>query len=184
MGKRSNFERRKSDFYETFDPVCRDTLLPHIAKGVKYWEPCAGRLALVELLADHAECVIATDKSENVYTPIEGVYRVDALDVCESDIPSDVDCIITNPPWTRIKSEPVLHDMIEHFRVMRPTWLLFDADWMFTLQSSPMMKFCHTVVAIGRVKWIRGSKTKGKDNCAWYLFDNHEAPTEFIGRFP
>jgi hypothetical protein len=67
--------------------------------------------------------------------------------------------IITNPPWDRT----ILHEMIPHFTSMRPTWLLFDADWLFTLQSE--------VVAVGRVKWIPDSKSQGKDNASWYYFD-------------
>jgi hypothetical protein len=81
--------------------------------------------------------------------------------------------------------------MIEHFSAMRPTWLLFDADWMHTLQSAPYMKWCRKIVSVGRVKWIPDSTMTGKDNCAWYLFDQSSirgfsqetyGPTEFIGR--
>jgi hypothetical protein len=39
---------------------------------------------------------------------------------------------ITNPPWDR----KVLHPLIEHLSSIAPTWLLFDADWMHTKQSS------------------------------------------------
>ena len=42
------------------------------------------------------------------------------------------DMIITNPPW----DTKILHPMIEHFRSQNTTWLLFDADWMHTKQSS------------------------------------------------
>ena len=94
----------------------------------------------------------------------------------------DADHIITNPPWDR----KILHPMIEHFASMRPTWLLFDADWMHTKQSTPYMDYCQKIVSVGRVKWIPDSKMTGKDNCAWYLFDQdptlaHEA-TKFYGR--
>jgi len=60
--------------------------------------------------------------------------------------------------------------------------LLFYADWMHTKQSIPYMPYCHKIVSVGRVKWIPGSKSVGKDNCAWYLFDKHEAETIFYGR--
>jgi hypothetical protein len=33
------------------------------------------------------------------------------------------------------------------------------------------MPFCSDIVAIGRVKWIAGSKFTGKDNACWYRFD-------------
>ncbi len=36
---------------------------------------------------------------------------------------------------------------------------------------SPYLK---KIVSIGRVKWIEGSSSVGKDNCCWYLFDKSE----------
>ena len=57
---------------------------------------------------------------------------------------------------------------------------------MHTKQSAMYMTYCTKVVSVGRVKWIEGSKSVGKDNCAWYLFDSkHEGKinaTEFYGR--
>jgi hypothetical protein len=45
------------------------------------------------------------------------------------------------------------------------------------------MTYCTKVVSVGRVKWIEGSKSVGKDNCAWHLFDGMaQAKTEFYGR--
>ncbi|WP_456389017.1 hypothetical protein [Profundibacter sp.] len=98
----------------------------------------------------------------------------------ESDI-SGADLIITNPPWDR----KILHPMIEHFSALRPTWLLFDADWVHTRQSAPFMPWLHKIVSVGRVKWIPDSKMTGKDNCAWHLFDQHTTgQTVFVGRQP
>jgi hypothetical protein len=108
------------------------------------------------------------------------VYRLDALTVTLQDL----DCtgathIITNPVWTR----PILHRMIEHFSAMRPTWLLFDADWLHTKQSAPYQHLCRKVVSVGRLIWIEGTTTSGKDNCAWHLFDARgSGPIEFVGR--
>jgi hypothetical protein len=42
------------------------------------------------------------------------------------------------------------------------------------------MKMCSKIVSIGRIKWF-GNMT-GKDNCAWYLFENKETETIFYGR--
>jgi hypothetical protein len=54
---------------------------------------------------------------------------------------------------------------------------------MHTLQSERFMLYCSRIVSVGRVKWIEDSKSVGKDNCAWYLFDvEDEGPTEFYGR--
>ena len=73
--------------------------------------------------------------------------------------------------------------MIEHFKSLKPTWLLFDADWMHTRQSREYIKYCSMIVSVGRIKWF-GNMT-GKDNCAWYLFISKYEPfysTEFYGR--
>ena len=72
--------------------------------------------------------------------------------------------------------------MILHFSAMRPTWLLFDADWVHTRQAAPYLPHLRKIVSIGRVRWIEGSKHAGKDNCAWYLFDQSFAgPAESSG---
>ena len=83
--------------------------------------------------------------------------------------------VITNPPWDR----KILHPMIDRFRKFG-CWLLFDADWMHTKQSSDYMKFCEKVVSVGRVKWF--DDTTGKDNAAWYRFVPAQTDTTFIGR--
>jgi len=91
----------------------------------------------------------------------------------------EADYIITNPPWDR----SLLHPMIEYFTAYRPTWLLFDADWIHTKQSIPYMGMLKKIVSIGRVKWIEDSKSVGKDNCCWYLFERDSSShTKFYGR--
>ena len=87
---------------------------------------------------------------------------------------------ITNPPWDR----DVLHPLILHLSVMRPTWLLFDGDWAHTKQAMPYLGRCRKIVSVGRVKWMGPSSPHtGKDNCAWYLFDEPNGrPPEFWGR--
>ena len=89
------------------------------------------------------------------------------------------DLIITNPPWDR----RLLHPMIERFSEIRPTWLLFDADWAHTLQARPFLPLCCKIVSVGRVKWLEGTQHTSKDNCAWYLFGTRQpGPIEFVGR--
>jgi hypothetical protein len=64
------------------------------------------------------------------------------------------------------------HGLITHFQNIAPTWLLLDADWKETRQATPYRPHCSDIVAIGRVKWIEGSKHTGKDNACWYEFDS------------
>ena len=174
MGKRSNFERVPRDFYPTPRAAVLP-LIPHLPKEFSYWEPCAGDGALIDHLADLAGVIYCAASD---IEPRCSIPQSDALRPQPSSRTS-VDLIITNPPWDR----KILHPMIEHFCAMSPTWLLFDADWMHTKQSSPYMKWCRKVVSVGRVKWLPDSKMTGKDNCAWYLFDQSaEGDTVFIGR--
>lgn len=177
MGKRSNFVRRERDYYPT--PIkAVEPLMDHLPYSFDYVEPCAGDGRLVEhlrsLSGGHSECVLASD----IEPRVSWVNQVDALEI---DFGGEgvVDLCITNPPWDR----KFLHPFIEHWLEICPTWLLFDADWMHTQQSSVFMTYCTKVVSVGRVKWIEGSKGVGKDNCCWYLFDGHGTQrTEFYGR--
>jgi hypothetical protein len=65
---------------------------------------------------------------------------------------------------------------------MRPTWLLFDADWMHTKQAATHLQYCQRIVSVGRLKWIPDTPHKGKDSCAWYLFQATKIETKFFGQ--
>jgi len=173
MGKRSDFERVERDFY----PTPYEATLPladHLPKKpFSYCEPCAGDGRLVKWVNLHGGiCTWASD----IEPQADFVLKADALEIK----PEPAQFIITNPPWNR----KILHPMIEHFTSIAPTWLLFDADWMHTKQSTQYLTKLKKVVSIGRVKWIEGSSSVGKDNCCWYLFDNTDMvkPIEFWGR--
>ncbi len=178
MGKRSTFERVPRDFYPT-PPDAVLPLIPHLPAGLRYWEPCCGDGAIIRALPG---CVAASDIAPLDPGDMPFMQEVDALTVHVAAVDmAGADYIITNPPWDR----RILHLMIAHFSAMRPTWLLFDADWIHTRQAAPFMPWLRKIVSVGRVKWIPDSKMTGKDNCAWMLFDqSSESPTQFIGREP
>jgi len=175
MGKRSNFERVERDFYPT--PIeAAIPLMRHLPETFTFAEPCAGdaRLALhIDALSDsNAICTLLSD----IEPQDGGVEKIDAFDVI---IPGNTDFIVTNPPWDR----KILHPMIDRFAGIRPTWLLFDANWMFTKQAKDYLPYCEKIVTIGRVKWIEDSKGSGKDDSCWYLFDKKfTGDTTFFGR--
>lgn len=164
MGKRSNYERRERDFYPT-PPEAVAPLLPHLKPGTLFVEPCAGDGALVRALevAGHA-CIAATD----IEPLASNIWRADAL----RDPLPDGPMFITNPPWDR----SILHPLIVRLSEIAPTWLLFDADWMHTVQAAPFASRLRKVVSVGRVKWMPDSDSTGMDNCAWYLFDKPAGP--------
>ena len=174
MTKRSpgKFKRRKQDAYDT--PLkAVEPLIPHLMWNFNYVEPCAGNgslnKALFHLWPD-ASCI----KSSDINPRAKGIIKADAFDCVVS---SDVNYIITNPPWTR----SILHPMIDHFRKQCTTWLLFDADWMHTKQAIPYLKYCNMIVSVGRVSWMQNG-ISGLDNCAWYRFGKDSNFTIFTAR--
>lgn len=166
MGKRSTFERRKNDAYQSPASVV-PPLIPHL-RGVRtFAEPCAGEGKLVaELIRNGLFCSFKGDIEEG-------------FDALSDPIDARFDAIITNPPWSR----EILHPMILRFQSIAPTWLLFDADWVHTRQAAPFIDQCSHIVSIGRVKWIEDSKFTGKDNAAWHRFhDQHAGGPRFFAR--
>jgi hypothetical protein len=175
MGKRSDFERKKLDFYATPIEAVRP-LIPHLAPKATFCEPCAGAGDLIRHLDLYGhQCRSAFD----VAPQAEYISLGDASWMQETDC-AHCDLIITNPPWDR----PVLHQIIERAASLKPTWLLFDADWMHTAQAARHLEICVKIVSVGRIKWIADSANTGMDNCCWYLFDvNHIGKkTEFVAR--
>jgi hypothetical protein len=175
MGKRSEFIRVERDFYPT--PLAAVIpLLPHLQANTNFIEPCGGDGRLIEHLEKYGhKCTFASD-----IEPLkENIQKLDAMTLTWENV-NHADCIITNPPWDR----KLLHPMIEHFSSLAPTLLLFDGDWAHTVQSAKLIKKCQKIIAIGRVKWIEGSKFTGKENACWYLFGKHQCETQFIGRSP
>lgn len=169
MGKRSNFDRKRMDDYPTPQEAV-GPLLPHLRRGTKFCEPCAGEGKLIETLVTAGmDCVSAFDAAIGPHP------RIDVSFMMEHDI-GDAEMIITNPPWER----EALHQIIVRCALFRPTWLLFDADWAHTRQAIPYLEMCAKIVAVGRVKWIEGSEGPGKDNACWYLFDAKSAPSRPI----
>lgn len=160
MGKRSDFARIDRDFYPT-PRAAALPLLRHLPVNTRFAEPCVGDGALVRHLEEAGHtCVMASDIKPQCAGAIQAtVFSITSF--------SNADYVITNPPWSR----DILHPMIQHFIACRiPAWLLFDADWPHTKQSSELMHYCSDIVPIGRVKWIDGSPHTGKDNAAWYRF--------------
>jgi hypothetical protein len=167
VGKRSNFERRPADYYPT-PKAATLPLIPYLRGIRSFAEPCAGNGALVRHL-----------ESFGLRCLYQGDIRTTGQDALALDQYGAADAIITNPPYTR----GVMHALIKHFQRIAPTWLLLESDWASTRQAAPFIASCSDIVAIGRVRWIEGSKHTGKDNHAWYRFDSkHTAGPVFHAR--
>lgn len=182
MAKRSDYKRVERDYYPT-PKAAVESLIPHLPTSFSFAEPCAGDGRLINHIKElhgNTDCLWSSD----IEPRDPAIATLDALDLSQAQV-SNCDLIITNPPWIRTKASGyLLHELIKTFSDLRPTWLLFDADWVHTIQSSDLVKerLCK-IVSIGRVKWIEDSAGSGKDNAAWYLFDkNKKGTTEFHGR--
>lgn len=190
MGKRSDFEKRPKDMYLT----PREAVIPLVpflpSKRFRFAEPCAGDGRLVDHLEEltngvcdfisdiDPEGVIEMLADEGKLPYRDDVRERDIFDIDPAEL-VDYDAVITNPPWTRDKkSGYLLHKIIEHLvKSQTSVWLLFDADWMQTVQAAELLRsYCVQIVSVGRVKWIEDSKMTGKDNCCWYEF-RYDAPT-------
>lgn len=158
MAKRSAFARRKNDAYLTWDRRAVPPLLPYL-DAAEFVEPCAGEGHLVDQLESYGlRCVQALD----VEPGREDIEQGDARTL---RVRPGLQ-IISNPPWSR----PLLHAIIANLAPQAVTWLLFDADWLFTQQSAPLLPHLHLVVPVGRLRWVEGTPHDAVDSCAWYRF--------------
>lgn len=161
MGKRSDFEKRKNDAYDTWNPRAVKPLLPFLEPGEPFIEPCAGRGALIDLLetAGHP-CVAAYD----IVPRREDIEIADARTVRLQSLVKR----ISNPPWSR----HILVPIILNLAPQGPIWLLLDADFMHLVKPGPRaaLGYCHAIVSVGRLKWVEDTNYTAQDNAAWYLF--------------
>ena len=167
MDKRSDFERKPKHFHPT-PFVAVEPLIQHLPQGFAFAEPCAGDGQLCRHLEYFGgTCMWASD----IEPQLEGILQNDYSEIGENEV-LESQYIITNPPWDR----SLIHLMIEHFTKLRPTWLLFDADWAHTKQSAPYIKNCAKIVSVA------SKEQTSHHSIAWYLFYNSEAKTTFYGR--
>jgi len=173
LSKRSNFEKVPKDWYPTTDHNAVVPLVPFI-RGLTYAEPFYGEGDLEDLLMDVATCNWRSDIRETVASS----KVTPATDLTEEDL-ENVDCIISNPPFTK----DVLLPCIDHLISLKPTWLLLPADYMHNRYFGSYMSICDTVVSVGRVKWFKDSKSCSTDNFVWmHWWDDQPCKTTFYGR--
>jgi hypothetical protein len=179
MGKRQqDYEHQPLGFYPT--PIRAFTPLPpHLDRGGRYADPCAGDGALCEHLA-RAGFVVAW--AMDLAPRDRRILRGDAMALTAAH---DATAFVTNPPWPERgrRGEPAL-SILQRLATLAPTWALLPADFMHTYYGAEPMRFCRHVVTVGRIRWIPDTANDGVDNCAWYLFDGREPSRSlrFTGR--
>lgn len=175
MTKRNPSKARPDkDVWDT-PPAAVGYLAPHL-DFVTAAEPMAGCGMLADAL-DSLGCRVVL--KGDIRPRREDVHKFDALAISPADVVL-ADCIVTNPPWSR-DSRPALHRLIDRFRALRPTWLLLPGDWAFNQEAGPYLRYCHRIVAVGRVSFMHNGRG-GFDNAAWCLFGRDPVRTEFVGR--
>lgn len=176
MSKRATkFERSPGDFYPTPAKAVAP-LLPYLNPRTRFYEPCAGDGSLVRALVDAGHICLGASDIEPQHMWISK-FDILTLEACLT--PSHDRCFITNPPWER----DLLHKILERLPAILPTWLLIDADWLFTKQAAPYWPRATLIVAVGRVRFIPDSKHDGYDNTCWVRFEaKHLGGPRFVGR--
>lgn len=170
MTKRAfqKFPRAADDFYPTPAEAVKP-LLPYLMQDRTnaFAEPCYGDGSLtVHLEALSLRCAARGD--------INGNPKLDARNWRRADY-KDAKIVITNPPW----EARLMMEIMQHQSASLPSWFLIYSDWLFTKQSHELMQYrCTDVVPIGRLKWIKGSKSVGFDNCCWVrMWSGKDGPT-------
>ena len=163
----SGYERIESERYETTAwPVV--ALLPHLGRIQRAWDPCNGSGHLVATLRGRGVVAVGTD---------EDFFTITMP-------PTDVDCIVCNPPYGERRRGELAVAFIEHaleLKVSRIAMLLRnDFDSAITRQHlfrhNP--QFAGKLILLNRIKWFDGSSSPS-DNHAWFLFSRtHRGPPQ------
>lgn len=184
MGKYSDNERNDRDYYPT--PIKGvQPLFKHLKPNSSFIEPCWGDGRLVDHIEENtdATCVYGSDvdpqfklnsRNEPITPTNYSVGTHSALDPILSEIAdrTQADYFITNPPWLNSKASGyLLNTLINSLSSIRPTWLLLKGAYLFNQRSAQSISVCKEIVPIGRLKWIENSEHSGKEDCAWFLFD-------------
>lgn len=186
MSKRTDLPRNARDFYATpYKAVA--PLIKFIDDGVTeqhFIEPCAGDGRLVSHIFKLSDRRITCRYASDIFPlpQAEDYHMVtktqDVLTANWQEISGTVDShmFITNPPWLNNKdSGYLLNTIIQTLCSVRPTWVLLNANYLFNIRSSALLKQATDVVVVGRVKWIEGSKHSSTEDSAWFKFDPQTA---------
>lgn len=165
----SNYARKDRDLYETPGWVV-EALIPHLPEARRIWEPACGRGNIVRVLADNCYDVHATD-------------IVDDDDFFDYYDASEIDGIVTNPPYTNVALF-VMHAVV----LVKPRQgfvaMLLSADFDSAVTRRHLFADCpmfaKTIVLTKRIVWFErsdGKKAAPSENHRWFIWDwKHKGP--------
>jgi hypothetical protein len=175
MSKRrpGRFDRDATDWYPTPLRALR-YLAPHLPAAARFYEPCGGDGRMIRsLIRLGFRCTGACDiKPRDSFMVEQG----SAFELTGADL-NGTDLFISNPPHRRDWMQP----MIDHLRVLRPSWMLIDDDWLFQVQAR-QLEFASDIVPVGRMKIFDDSKDSSTFNFAWVRFQAEPIATQFHRR--
>lgn len=184
--------RDPKDFYATPKPAFLP-LIPHLPRGVQYWEPCAGDGRLVQMLRDaghensYGSDLFPQSEDGALYLPQSVDYLKDT---------AQRDFVLTNPPFS-VAFEMAQHAM-NHSRefmfLLRLSFLESDerGDWLtanepaglWVLRKRPSFVMSVTCKSVVPAEWVKdptsqyGGYSKAPYSCKhnWLLPIESERP--------
>lgn len=153
---------------ESYWPSPAEVVVPKLVRHIRacrYAEPCAGNGKLIGHLQDIASCVWASDLCPRHRKIVErSAFSLQPCDV-------GTDLIITNPPFNAKFIYPFIDHVVHNGFV---AWLFLPSDFAFRDRSGYVMPYCERMVAVGQVRFIEDSPSKGETNFAWFKFTPHK----------
>jgi len=175
-----NFKRRYQDAYMThdLDPIIRLGEVLKVKPFIRQFiDPCCGDGICTKNIENITglHCLEMSDIGMSMDLVLNKDVRHIPFSIkdatSQAKKSNDYIVYITNPPWTR----SILHKIIDHLMFTGcDFWLLFDADWLHTIQAEKYLIYCHTIISAGRVSWMNNG-IKGLDNVCWYGFNGESS---------
>ena len=162
----SDYARIERDRYETPEWVT-DALLPYIPKMQWIWEPaCAsGKMSR------------ALKKNHPVYSSdLVTDYGITNTDFLKSELPLNINAIITNPPFNREAEKFIRHGLKllapvpDYFMAMLLP-IDFDSGKTRRDMFEDAAHFAGKIVLTSRIVWIEKDGAAPTTNHAWYFWD-------------
>jgi len=166
MGRESRFDLQPNSWYPT-DRRALNALLPFLAPGTPFVEPCAGDGRLANWLTEAGHyCYGLGDIAPRAHWIAKRDARELAPPLRQADALQPPPTIITNPPYS---PRALMHELLACWLGRGwPCWLLIDAPWMHTGRAAAWLLHCTDIVAAGRMNMFGGTDGR-KDHC-WFHF--------------
>lgn len=180
--RHSEYERREADFYPTpdwatqalvvaLDRLAVDGDLPPL-NSWRVWEPACGDGAMVKSLDPHVASVVGTDiRASRPFDFLVDRPRLNFL--------SNINAIITNPPYTPKLMNAFLTQSLEYMRPVNGLIaMLMRVDVDSAITRAPYFSACpawgRKLVFTKRIVWFErtdGIKAAPSENHAWYIWN-------------